>query len=68
VVGLRVPHADAAPQPGLTSIGRSVEISVVGGQFHWKPDEYHALMRAKVPDHDWLQDELVAAAAVTLSH
>jgi tRNA (cmo5U34)-methyltransferase len=33
----------------------------VGGQFHWKPDEYRALMRAEVPDYDRLQDELVAA-------
>jgi tRNA (cmo5U34)-methyltransferase len=33
----------------------------VGGQFHWNPDEYRALMRAEVPDYDLLQDELVAA-------
>jgi tRNA (cmo5U34)-methyltransferase len=49
VVGLRVPHAHPAPQPGLTI------------QFHWNPDEYLALMRAEVPDYERLQEELVAA-------
>ena len=34
------------------------------GQFHWKPDEYRALMRAEVPDYERLQVELVAATQV----
>jgi len=31
------------------------------GQFHWKPEEYLALMRREMPDYERLQDEVAAA-------
>jgi cyclopropane fatty-acyl-phospholipid synthase-like methyltransferase len=30
-------------------------------QFHWRPEEYLALMRSEVPEYERLQDEAVAA-------
>jgi tRNA (cmo5U34)-methyltransferase len=33
------------------------------GQFHWKPEEYLALMHAELPDYDLVQDEVAAASA-----
>jgi tRNA (cmo5U34)-methyltransferase len=33
------------------------------GQFHWKPEEYLALMRAELPDYELLQDEVAASSA-----
>jgi len=33
------------------------------GQFHWKPEEYLALMRAEVPQYERLQEEMAAACA-----
>jgi tRNA (cmo5U34)-methyltransferase len=32
-------------------------------QFHWKPEEYVALMRAELPDYELLQDEVAASSA-----
>jgi tRNA (cmo5U34)-methyltransferase len=33
-------------------------------QFHWRPDEYLALMRAEVPDYERLQDEAAVATGM----
>jgi tRNA (cmo5U34)-methyltransferase len=33
------------------------------GQFHWKPEEYLALMHREVPDYDLVQDEVAASSA-----
>jgi tRNA (cmo5U34)-methyltransferase len=33
------------------------------GQFHWKPEEYLALMHRELPDYERVQDEVAASSA-----
>jgi tRNA (cmo5U34)-methyltransferase len=38
------------------------------GQFHWKPEEYLALMHRELPDYERLQDEVAAASTGAKVH
>jgi tRNA (cmo5U34)-methyltransferase len=38
------------------------------GQFHWKPEEYLALMHRELPDYERLQDEVAAASTGAQVH